>query len=317
MLQAVKVVPRETAMRHLLSHASFVDERHRIVYVETPKVACTSIKFMLRSLSDSRPLRFFPHSHASTASQRIHDRHQMPLRQIASFPRARQESIMNGPGWFRFCVVRHPYDRVFSAWRDKIFVVEPGYEKYQSDKTKKFVEFTDFVAAILTEDPYTCDVHWRAQVSLLLPDQMDYTHIYDMQNVSQIPADLEAHLEAAGASGNTLIMPRINESLPIASDHFMTQDIMASLRKFYDADFERFGFAEREAKISVGASAASLANEYSDAVYDRNRVLMDHVLRASRQRRLVRAAGVVCLALVCAAAGFIALSMVMTGGKSL
>jgi len=316
MLQAVKDDPKDTAIRHLLGHASFVDERNRIVYVETPKVACTSIKFMLRDLSDSKPLRFVPYSHASTVPQRIHDPNQMPLRPVSSFPRSRQRAILTEPGWFRFCVVRHPYDRVFSAWRDKIFVVEPGYEKYQADKTKKFVEFTDFITRILAEDPHNCDVHWRLQVSLLLPDYVDYTRIYDMQSVSRIPADLQAHLEAIGVTEKTLILPRINESLPISSDNFMTPDIAASLRQFYDADFQRFEFPERETKVEAAASAASLVNEFSDAVYDRNRVLMDHVWRANRQRREMRALAVLTMVLICAALGSWALSLLMTGNHS-
>ena len=36
---------------------------------------------------------------------------------------------MTGPGWFRFCVVRHPYDRFFSAWRDKIFITDGALGK--------------------------------------------------------------------------------------------------------------------------------------------------------------------------------------------
>jgi len=317
MLQLVKNAPKDHAVRYLLGHGSYVDERHRIVYVETPKVACTSIKFLLRGLDEYKPLRFLSYSHASTAPQRIHDRNQMPLPPISAFSRARQQSILNDPGWFRFCVVRHPYDRVFSAWRDKIFFVEPGYEKYQSDKTKKYVEFTDFVTKVLAEDPYHCDVHWRLQVSLLLPDFINYTRIYEISDVSSIPADLQAHLATIGVTGKPLVLQRINESWPIAPDNFLAPDITASLRAFYSADFERFKFPERETKVAAPASAATLVNEFSDAVYDRNRVLMDHVLRANRRRKVLKALRVPVLLLIGAGLGLWALSSVLLGGRIL
>jgi hypothetical protein len=272
----------------LFHRSSFVDERHRILYVETPKAACTSIKYMLRSLVDAKPPRFSPYQVQTSAIMWVHTRDEMPFPTFGSLSAQRRHEIVTAPDWFKFCVIRHPYDRFFSAWRDKIFLVEPGFEQYQSDKSQKFVEFTDFADKVLDENPHTCDEHWRLQVSLLQPDYFNYTHIYDISRVGDLLTDLRQHLAAQGVTDKELVLPRSNESWPIRPDGFLTPDITARLRQYYRLDFERFNFPEREATAAVAATAASLVNDYTDAVYDRNRVIMELVAFSRRQRHLRR-----------------------------
>jgi len=297
MPQAITETPTAGEMEFLLHHNSYVDERHRILYIGTPKVACTSIKYMLRELVEAKPLRFRPQDEHTSEVMRIHTRSLMPLPTFGSFNPARRREIMDDPAWFRFCVIRHPYDRFFSAWRDKIFIVEPGFEKHQLDKSRKFVEFTDFVDKALSEDPRACDVHWRLQVSLLQPDYVKYTQIYELSRVSDMLVDLRAHLAAQGVTDKVLTLPRNNESWSIRPDGFLTNEIMARLRAYYHRDFERFNFPEREASVVTAISAASLVNEYTNAIYDRNRVIMAHVESTNRKRLPQRAARFVMLKL--------------------
>jgi hypothetical protein len=289
MPQAILQTPTAPELEFLLHHNSYVDEQHRIVYIGTPKVACTSIKYMLRDLVKAKPLRFRPQDEHTSDVMRIHTRSLMPLATLGSFNPRRREDIMNSPDWFRFCVIRHPYDRFFSAWRDKIFIVEPGFEMHQLDKSKKFVEFSDFVDKAMTEDARACDVHWRLQVSLLMPDYFNYKHIYELSRVADMLVDLRGHLAAQGVTDKVLELPRNNESWSIRPDGFMTNEIMARLRAYYHLDFERFKFPEREPTAVTPTKAASLVNEYTNAIYDRNRVIMAHVNSTNSKRLPQRA----------------------------
>ena len=56
------------------------------------------------------------------------------------------------------------------------------------------------------------------------------------------------------------------------------QDAIAALRVFYDADFRTFGFPEVSATDGPASMAASIVNAYTDAIFDRNRVIAAHAL---------------------------------------
>lgn len=267
-----------------LSYGSYVDVERRYLYVETPKAACSTIKHMLRALATGVPLHFNPREAQSRLAMMIHDRGQMPLPPLTVFSEADRREIMTGDGWFRFCVLRHPYDRFFSAWRDKVFLVEPTFERYLPTDGRKFVEFSTFIDRVLTqEDPYGCDVHWRAQVSLLLPDDIAYTHVYDIGDVFGVRVDLQQHLAKLGRDDRLAPFQRNNEGWSIPLAGFLSAEKQAALRQFYAADFARFPFPEREASTAPPRTAAEFVNQFTDAVFDRNRTISEHVAAAARR----------------------------------
>jgi hypothetical protein len=225
----------------------------------------------------------------------IHDRDQIPLPALTAFSGERLNDIMTAPGWFRFCVVRHPYDRLFSAWRDKVFLCEPGFSSYAPGDGSKFVRFSEFVDKVVTQDdPHRCNSHWRSQVSLLVPDDIAYTQIYNLSNVHNIPMDLQEHLTAIGAEERPAPLQLFNHGYSISPAEFMSSDVLAALRKFYEADFSRFGFEEREATCSIPCDPAKFVNELTDAIFDRNQMIARHfewaretrVAETERNRRI-------------------------------
>lgn len=281
-------IPRfvgDASARTYLDYGSFVDEDRRILYVATPKAACTSIKLMLRNLLTSEPVQFNASCDEPTLAMMIHDRSQVPLPPLTAFSGEKLRHIMTGPGWFRCCITRHPYDRFFSAWRDKVFLCEPGFEVYAPLNGQKFVEFADFVVQVVKhESPFTCDAHWRAQVALLLPDDIDYNHVYDISNVCDLPNDLQNHLALLGFHGHLPPLQRSNKGWPIEMDRFLTADVLELLGQFYQSDFERLGYvAAHGVTVGVPSKASEFVNEFTDAIFDRNRVIVEHA-RSARQR---------------------------------
>src|SRR5436309_1910713 len=86
------------------------------------------------------------------------------------------------------------------------------------------------------------------------------------------------------------LLAKINQSLAIPSDGFLTAEVLSGLRRFYAADFARFGFPEREAAPVPQRRAAEFVNDWTDRIFDRNRMLAEHVRNAhtSLGRRLFR-----------------------------
>jgi len=217
----------------------------------------------------------------------IHDRSQVPLPPLTAFSRDRCREIVTGVHWFRFCVIRHPYERFFAAWRDKIFLCEPSYEAYGPPGNERFVRFSDFVARVVAEeDPFTCDAHWRSQTALLLPDDIPYKRIYSLDDIDHLTADLQAHLLTVGVSDQVTPLLRINQGWPISAEGFLTKEVLTSLRQFYRSDFERFGFDEREAAVTYAQNDPAVANEFSDGVFSRNRLIAEHINHARAMERI-------------------------------
>jgi hypothetical protein len=277
-------------VRDWLGYGSYVDERRRILYVETPKCGCSSIKHLLRSLAGAGPLGFNPTLGESRLDMMIHDRGQSPLPPLTSFPDSSLDEIVNGEGWFRFAVVRDPAERFFSAWRDKIFLCEPGYERYLTETGKRYIEFEDFYRRVIErEDPETCNPHWRAQSALMLPDRIAYVRIYDIGELNQLPQDLTTHLAAIGQPAEVPVLGRTNEGLTIRADGFLTPEVLANLRYFYRADYARFDFPLSTIAWSEPRKAAELINSFTDAVFERNRAITAYsgwVRQALSQARL-------------------------------
>jgi hypothetical protein len=282
MLQAMKT---DRLVRDWLGYGSFVDEQRRILYVATPKVACTSIKLMLRGLTTATPLRFSSLCRQTSLSMLVHDRGQTPLPPLTAFSGARLRHILAGPGWFRFCVTRRPYERFFSVWRDKIFITEPGYEPYLPDGSAKFVEFQAFFERVMaTESSLTCDTHWRAQTALLFPDDIAYTHIYDLAGIARLPQDLAAHLTRQGHGAVLPTLPKVNQSWSIPAEAFLTAEVATRLHQFYQADFIRFGYDPVYDVAPHPARAADWATQATDAVFERNRVIEQYFQYARHAR---------------------------------
>ncbi|HMA48434.1 MAG TPA: sulfotransferase family 2 domain-containing protein, partial [Magnetospirillaceae bacterium] len=108
-------LPADRTVLDWLRYGSYVDERRRILYVETPKCGCSSIKYLLLG---NRSFQFNPMARQTKLDMMIHDREQNPLPPLTSFAADRLEAILHGPGWHRFSVIRQPAERFFSAWRD-------------------------------------------------------------------------------------------------------------------------------------------------------------------------------------------------------
>jgi chondroitin 4-sulfotransferase 11 len=137
-------------------------DRYRAVYIEVPKVACSSIKIALAGLLgiDLEASGGDPHK--------------------ASLPTPASQS--NGsalyPDLFSFAFVRNPWDRLVSCYRDKILGEAPDFTAFHPTRRvayclarfgafragMTFDEFVTAVAAIPDED---ADDHFRSQYTFL------------------------------------------------------------------------------------------------------------------------------------------------------
>ncbi len=137
---------------------------YKAVYVEVPKVACTSIKTALAQVLGMEVTGGNPHDIDWPTPQR-----------------APSQSIPLFPGLFTFAFVRNPWDRLVSCYRDKIggevdrytyFTIRAGVANCfaRFDAIIAGMSFDEFVGAVASISDEEADAHFRSQYTFLAND---------------------------------------------------------------------------------------------------------------------------------------------------
>jgi hypothetical protein len=133
--------------------------KHRFLYLETPKVACTSIKRALQVLEGVD----------LTGDGSVHDRDRSPLMapydSLADFLVAQHD-----PRWVRFSFVRNPFTRILSGYLDKVISDEVERVRLLPElglSADKVPSLEDFLVAIKRQNVCDLDIHWLPQSEIL------------------------------------------------------------------------------------------------------------------------------------------------------
>jgi sulfotransferase famil protein len=210
-------------------------ERYRAVYIEIPKVACTSIKAAIADLVGVRLEDFGGNPHA------------------ACWPTPGGEPGRRGPpfpGLVSFAFVRNPWDRLVSCYRDKIrgevdgytyFTIRPGvanclarFEAFCAGMT-----FDDFVRAVASIPDEHADAHFRSQHCFVTGGQgalaVDFVGRYE-----QLTEDFQRISHILGLPA--IELPRLQAARsPASYAAFYTPDTRRIVAERYARDLEMFG----------------------------------------------------------------------------
>jgi glycosyltransferase involved in cell wall biosynthesis len=240
------------AVWNFLRWNAYLSKNHKLLYISTPKVACTSLKWWFATLEGySKALSEFEDSGESDPDLVIHDSFHKVAPHVAGLGPEELAPALVSTDYFRFAVVRNPYKRIFSAWQSKLLLREPlqsrlylEYDFFRypirtvEDIRSSFEAFLEHLA--FKEAPEFLDLHWTPQVDLLRPDLISYTKLSQIENVGELSQALEEHL------GPHILNPftsrRANESLLDYSTDFITERSMDLIKMLYARDFDTFGY---------------------------------------------------------------------------
>lgn len=271
-----------------LHYSSFVDPVHKLIYVETPKCACSSLKSLLLEWCGRSKLVFFPTAAETKISMHVHVRNQLPLRSLVTIVAEDQDWDKKLSGWFCFALVRHPVERLFSAWRDKVFLVEPGFEEYHRKlgQGRPYVDWQDFADWILAnEDLSRCNRHWRLQTRILEVTRYLPFRIYRMTAMDSLAKDLGNHVAGLSLGSNMIELPRINEGFSLRLKDFVSGELAKRIEAAYSADMAAFGFSSYRGLDSLPQqTAGKIRSSITDGIFERNRTIARHV-RAHRENK--------------------------------
>ncbi|WP_236189920.1 glycoside hydrolase family 99-like domain-containing protein [Pseudomonas pharyngis] len=241
----------EAAVFNYLRWSGYRSEQHKLFYVSTPKVACTSLKWWFASLVGcSKALSEITDSAESNPDQIVHEMHRVAPHVTGLAPAELREALTSD-SYFRFAVVRNPYKRIFSAWQSKLLLQEPQqvgpylqrdfYHQPLRDANDIALAFEGFLEHLASQEaPTYWDQHWTPQVMLLRPDLISYSVLTKIEEAPRLSKALAEHL------GEFIPDPfadrRANESLIPYLPEFVTERSASLIRTLYAEDFAVLGY---------------------------------------------------------------------------
>ncbi len=213
----IEVVPWENFI-----YSVHISLKNKYIYVETPKAGCSTVKHTLIRAELEDP-------EFSYAEPRLmHERPLSPLLtplQLGDFSR-----YFASDGFFKFCFVRNPYERLLSGYLDKI--TRPTEQRTWlaqkiglRNEIDHEMTFAEFVSVICGQHPREMDNHWRPQYYQTFQGKMKYSFV----------GRAETLLDDFRFVGNEIGID-IDQYLRVETRH--AQRSKSKLAKYYDVDLQ-------------------------------------------------------------------------------
>lgn len=217
----------------LIKNHVFISESYDYGYISVPKVACTSIKSYLWRLEVNNPALVInsPHKFKNNPFKPIN---------IRSLKASGGGDLRLNDRVF-FALVRHPTKRVVSSYKDKILRVgapqRREIEKILNIKRGAAISFSDFLAAIKSQDPSTLNPHWRPQ-SMLLPVGLIDFKVFKLEEIEVFNSWFQNKFDPAFFNITKENSSRRANVVPTADD-------LQVIFEIYQDDFVNFGYEKQ------------------------------------------------------------------------
>lgn len=148
---------------------------------------------------------------------------------------------------FTFTIVRNPYSRIISCYRDKCYFpdgVPKGFTIMGTAKElgvgRKFVPLIEFLEYIEAQNDLERDHHWRTQHTLNLDDFARCDFIGSLENINQ---DLGYVIKKIFGKQKYKIDNKNSHSSRISTEELAGEKELKLIYNIYKKDFERFGYS--------------------------------------------------------------------------
>ncbi|XP_075056344.1 carbohydrate sulfotransferase 10 [Mixophyes fleayi] len=238
----------------------FVSDKHKILFCQTPKVGNTQWKKVLIVLNGAFP------SIEEIPEHVVHNHDKNGLPRLSSYSTSDVHERLSS--YFKFFIVRDPFERLISAYKDK-FVHNPRFEpwykhniapviirKYRKNRTETMggLQFEDFVRYLGDPNHKFLDIqfgdhiiHWLTYVELCAPCEINYNVIGHHETLEE---DAPYILKEAGID-RLVSYPSIPQGITQYNqskvEHYFSKLSKRDIKRLYnrfEADFKLFGYKE-------------------------------------------------------------------------
>jgi hypothetical protein len=229
----------EAELFNLSVHISL---KHKYLYVDTPKVGCSTIKLTLQrlELEDEQFTR--------DDFEDIHLRKFSPL--LMPIQVGPLDAFLSRTDIFKFCFVRNPYTRVLSCYLDKIASPHPIKAQILRQLGRNYtdlhteVSFEEFISAVEAQPISVMDPHWRSQYYQTFQESIKFDFIGKYETFSE---DLQTVGKKISPNFSKYFFHERRNSTSSANKfaHFYTPGLMERVYRLYELDFEHFGYSKQ------------------------------------------------------------------------
>ena len=232
---------------------SIYSNKHQVVYCPVPKVATSNWKRIFQTLE----------GHATNPMD-INKGvvHQLNFSTFKNINRDEQNMLMNR--FYTFLFVRHPFERLLSAYKDKFANPDNSYypKKIGSKILKKFrkstdnadyssgkgVTFVEFIKYVINEfeNQKVVDNHWDTIHNLCQPCQVKYDYIGKFESLFE---DTDNVFKEIGMDETLTFPDRRSGEQPVKKSLLLfkmfsqlSSNTLNRLYQIYSADFKAFGY---------------------------------------------------------------------------
>lgn len=243
--QILKV--KKNKLDHIL-----IDEKNKVLFCYVPKVACTNWKRVFMVLTGKTDNI----SHViNLPSYEIHAKNLFTS--LQNYSAAKAEYVINN--YSKFIFVRNPFERLLSAYRNKL---EQHYDssKYFQARFGKFiiknfrknptnvslekgddVTFAEFAKYLISSDVSSYNEHWQTVTELCHPCYVNYDLIGKYETLTE-DSDFVLNYFKLNFSFPGLPKPSRTASSLVKYFSTLDKDVIYKLYKIYELDFKLFGY---------------------------------------------------------------------------
>jgi len=242
-----------TPFSDFVEHSSLVCKRSRVLYVPTPKAACTSLKWLFATFEDAVVPPEQTACNLETRAMAIHFPGVNRVDRLIDLDTATRNEVLTGAEWVRLGVTREPCERILSGWINRQVLVPYGGPlgallDVPEDAIagrgaapidlragfRKFVLDLDKPGSLRYTDP-----HFVPQAEVLEIDRIAYTDLVDVKDLESFVARLRSSSARRQGLGS---LPRVNlsPSFPVAAMY--DRETVEVVQRLHAADYERFGY---------------------------------------------------------------------------
>ena len=231
----LKFVPALT-----LDYSINISLKYKYIYVETPKVACSTIKLNLQKLEAGLP------DFSWDKEMDVHNRDFSPLikpSQVLDF-----DSLLARREFYTFCFVRNPYSRLLSCYLDKIAGNKPPKQSILDilgcKTPKEFftpVSFTQFVDAISKQSVENMNPHWRPQYYQTFQSTIQFDFIGRFETFSS-DFDQVLTVVSQGDKPSLEVEARHKTAAAEKMNTYYNDYLIDMVSQIYKVDFDAFGY---------------------------------------------------------------------------
>ena len=225
-----------------------------LLYVSTPKCASTSLKWFIKDCISEDNFDLL--SSESSSALKIHDYFPTHLSSYLIKDQQFLLRFLNSNKSQIFAVVRNPFNRIFSAWQNKILLNDPQFidqwssHNFFSKEIYCFQDilnsFHDFIKYLSDKNPEYYDWHWVPQHIYLDYNLVKYHKIFNTSDFSNIAFNYMKKSMSLNFKNKTKITRRnkydFNESFINPDQQFFDNQSLNILSKIYDLDIKYFKF---------------------------------------------------------------------------